>query len=478
MASAVLTLVSIYLAENNGVRHIASSLRRHGHRVYEIYFKDYLHHRFITPTDREVAGLLRVLRETGTTLVGLSLRAGAYLPVARALTQRIREELNIPILWGGMHVTMAPEECIADADLICRGEGEAPMVDLMGRLAADLPITDLPNFWIRTPQGITRNPIRPQENNLDDLPFRDFHSHEFKYVISGRHVTHGDPLVMEPVYQIMASRGCYFDCHYCDINALRTIHGEGGFSYRVRSVDNLLRELIYAKQEFPGLKRIRFDDELFVSDREWVRDFSTRYRREVNLPFEVLIDPRVVNREGLGLLKDAGLDTVLMGIQNTERINREIYNRPISNQRILETARLISSLGLKACYQLMVDDPVSTTADKEELFRMLLQLPLPYDLYLFSLCLWPGTALIQTLKDRGLITDQEVEGHNHKVLHQFRVDLNWPRPPEDKYWISLIMLLSSHLVPRGILSRLANNLWLRRHPGPLVIWPRGPISAN
>src|SRR5688572_25794928 len=63
----VFGIVSLYVVENNGVRFIASMLRQHGFEVVEVYLKDYYHHKFIWPTEREYDHVVDILRRRGVT---------------------------------------------------------------------------------------------------------------------------------------------------------------------------------------------------------------------------------------------------------------------------------------------------------------------------------------------------------------------------------------------------------------------------
>ena len=111
-----IAVISLYALENNGVRHIASNLREAGFEVTEIYFKDWVNNNFPWPSEIEVRNLLNLLRERQIEFVGMSVRASAFHRMAKYLTDRIRHELNLPILWGGMHPTFMPELCIEVAD--------------------------------------------------------------------------------------------------------------------------------------------------------------------------------------------------------------------------------------------------------------------------------------------------------------------------------------------------------------------------
>jgi hypothetical protein len=111
---------------------------------------------------------------------------------------------------------------------------------------------------------------------------------------------------------------------------------------------------------------------------------------------------------------------------------------------------------------------VSTSADKARLFDLLLELPRPYELVLFSLAIYPGSALAEELLRRGLITAEDIEGRATKVFDQFRVDLSFPRTAEDRFWTGLTVLVSKDFVPRRLLRRMSRSPRLARHPDAVV----------
>lgn len=463
-----LALVSLYVIENNGSRLIAALLRNHGFPVTEIYFKNLINNRIVYPTKRELENLVNLLRKINPDIIGISVRASAYYEIAGKITSLLKRELNLPIIWGGMHTTVCPEESLKYADIVSIGEAELAMLDLMRRYSQKEDITTTSNFWFKTKGGIKKNEIRPLLEDLDKLPFRDYVS-EYKYLIEGHRIKQGEPIKHYREFFISASRGCPFSpCSFCSNSQLEKVLKEKGRYYRIRSVDNVIEELRRAKKTFKRLKRIRFDDEVFNFAKSWMREFARQYAQFIRLPFEILLDPRAVDEEKLRLLKEAGLKTVNLGIQNTEKINKSLYNRNTTNQQVLQAARTIHNLKLKVHYHLLFDDPISNTRDKNDLFQLLLRIPRPYDLYLFSLIYFPQCALTERLLKENLITENEVEINDKKVLRQWRVALSYPRPPEDRFWLSLIVLLSKNFVPLSFIRWLSRRRFLMSHPLGLV----------
>lgn len=473
----VVALVSLYVIENSGIRLLASILRQQGIRVKEIYFKDWVNNRIRPPKEREVRLLMGELRRVGADLVGVSVRASAFHRLAASLSEQIRQELGATILWGGMHATSCPEDAAKVADLVCIGEAEHTVAELLRRLQAGRDIQDQPGLWVHTREGLARNPNAPLVADLDRLPEPDYHSPD-KVFIEGCRISRGDPYIGEPIYLLMASRGCPFpSCTFCSNSVIDKLY-PGQQYYRLRSLDHVLAEVAYAKKHFPNLKRIRFDDEEFPVNKDWFDAFCRRWPAEAGMPFEIHMDPRVVTPERLFKLKAAGLDTIFTGIQSTAKINRDLYCRNVSDARVLKAAQAIHASGVRAGYQVIIDDPVSTFEDKRKLFELLLQLPRPYEMILFSLTIYPGSAIAEELLLRGLIRPEDMEGPNTKVFRQFRVDLSYDRPDEDRFWTSLIVLVSKEFVPKALLRQLAGSRYLQQKPTPLEMLAFGANTVK
>ena len=151
-------------------------------------------------------------------------------------------------------------------------------------------------------------------------------------------------------------------------------------------------------------------------------------------------------------------------IQANERVSDELYQRKNSSQAILDAVQLFHRLGIDTRVQVMVDDPMSTEGDHRALFELLNAFPRPYRLYLFSMTVMPGTELERKLVSEGVITPEEVEGEATKTFSQYRVSLDWERPPDEDFWVSMFVLVNKPWLPPALLDQLSRSDWLRRHP--------------
>lgn len=463
-----IAVISLYALENNGVRHVASSLREDGFAVTEIYFKDWVNNRFPWPTELEVQNLLDLLVERKIDVIGLSVRASAFHRMAKFLTERMRESLGIPIIWGGMHPTFLPELCIPIADAISIGEVDHAVVDFFKAMDAGESTHNCKSFWVRDGDTLHKNELA-RLVDLDDIPFRDFHTQQDKFHVEGKKVTCGDPFITNPEYTLMASRGCpYWTCTFCSNTLTKPLYQGLGKNFRIRSVENLIQEMEYATKLCKDIKVVRFDDEVFPIRKAWIEEFAEKWPTRVNLPFEVLLDPRMVALDSLALLKKAGLRAVCMGIQATERVNKEYYHRNTTNQQILDAQHIFREVGVVSNLQIIWDDPFSTEEDKDMLFRMIMDLERPFELYLFGLTIYPNTHLAQRLLREGLITESDVEGVNTHAFEQFRVDLSYPRPTADRRWLALFVLANKSFLPKPLIWKLYRSERFKIDPTPLV----------
>ena len=114
-----------------GLRTISACLKQAGHDV-ELYFmmKEY-HKKYPEKSMDNLAELTK-----GSDLIGISLMSN-FFDNAIQITQKLRNNHDCPIVWGGIHPTIRPEESLDHADMICIGESEETFIELADKMARD-----------------------------------------------------------------------------------------------------------------------------------------------------------------------------------------------------------------------------------------------------------------------------------------------------------------------------------------------------
>jgi radical SAM superfamily enzyme YgiQ (UPF0313 family) len=275
------------------------------------------------------------LRDGGYGLVGFSVPTvdlAHYLGLAARIKAR---HPRLPTVMGGPHPTFAPEVIRQPGvDIICRGEGEQALLELVQALEQGQSPRRIQNLWVQEGQRIHKNPLRPPVQQLDRLPWPD------------RSCFPGGETATKGKMHVMVSRGCPCSCSYCSNPALRR-QLPGGPAVRRRSVGDVLAEICAAAaRSRPRL--VMFEDDLFASSAAWTREFCQRYPAEVGIPFFCYLRPGQVTAELVRGLRAAGCVTISMGIETADpELRRGLLRRPVSTRQILRAARLVKGAGMR-----------------------------------------------------------------------------------------------------------------------------------
>jgi len=273
-------------------------------------------------------------------LIGFSVAADNF-NWAKNLALRLKTVSSAPIVFGGIHPTLAPEEVIKHdfVDYLCVGEGEAAVVDLADSLERGADTSAIPNIWARAGNRVFRNAPRKLIMDLDSIPFPDKGLYERLYEKFMRG------------YKIIASRGCPYSCSYCAAHQISGLYSAHGVFYRKRSPENVVGELKDAKERF-NVRMVRFFDEVFTADKVWLRQFAELYKKHVALPYFCFVHPNNADEETVSLLETSGCATAFMGFGTfSEEVRADILRRRYTNEKV----RRLINIFVKSRIYLIVD---------------------------------------------------------------------------------------------------------------------------
>ena len=335
-----------------------------------------------------------------------------FFEIARDISDELREKLpSLTIVWGGIHPTIQPEECLEHCDVLCVGEGEEATLELVRRLERGESYNDIANLWVRDNVfgQIHRNGVRRLVEDLDTRPFPYF-DWESDLVAHGGTV---EPLTkanfnrfrpkMGTVYEIMATRGCPFSCSFCCNSTFNAMYRGKGKLLRYRSAEHVIAELEYVMREFPDVRAINFEDDALGSASEkYLERLCTLYKERIGLPFHIRIIPTYTIKERkIAMLADAGLVGAVMGLQGSDEMNEVVYKRPTTQKTFIDVANMLHRYKVIGRYDVIINNPYSQEKDEVEAIETFLQIPKPYHLYTYSLGFFPHTDLTKRAMEDG-----------------------------------------------------------------------------
>ena len=358
------------LFEYFGPMYLSAVLKKNGHET-----------EIVIPKDKDYIKELK-----GAGLVALScMSSGHQWYLDRA--KEIKEQLGIPILFGGPHPTYFPEIIKeSQVDYVCVGEGEYAILDLVNALEQGKDTEHIPNIWTKNNKNDVRPPL-----DLDTLPFPDrelFYKYKF--------------LRNMPTKKFITGRGCPFQCTFCYNHKVQELYSGKGRFVRRTSPQRAIEEIKLVKEKYP-LKTVRFSDDTFAMDKKWFNDFMTIYKKEIHLPFTFLLRADELDEDSIRLAKEANCHSVYFGIESgSERIRNEVLKKNIMNKDIYRTAKLLKKYKIKFGTYNMVGNPTETLEEAFSTIQM--NIDIKADVPFCSIIQpYPRTKLYDICIEKGLI---------------------------------------------------------------------------
>ena len=325
----ILFITKEFIVEPLGIMYLSSILKQKGHQVSLIKYKKGDN---ISLYDININDAVCFSSTTG--------QHKEYLDIAR----QIKEYKLLPkIIMGGAHPTYFPEVANEDCiDFIIKGEGEINLLKLL---------EDIQN---NKTNGKVRD-IEPLIQDLDIIPFPD---RDLIYQFPKNR--------LNPIKNVMSSRGCPFSCNFCYAQMYKELY-KGQKICRYRSISNVIKECIELKEKYPETKYIFFADDEFAFSNDRLKEFVKQYKRYVNIPFHCQLRIDLLDRYKAKLLKYAGCTSITFAIECGDEARRKnLLNKKIINQQILDGSKLLRKCGIKYRTENMIGLPEETVSDAIE----------------------------------------------------------------------------------------------------------------
>ena len=369
--------------EHLGLGYLASVAMARGHSVtlVPVDFGDYIRGHIMAGTksiEKAVAQVMRIQPDVAAFSLN-SFTAFDYCRVASELRKK-----GIKTLAGGPHATAEPVLSIQTNafDGLIRNEAEEVFVEAVEFIANGSGSTP---EWLYTEDHLNGGLSRFSE--IDRLPFP------------------AKPLFYEKApfeakdYKIITSRGCPFHCSFC---AHVPIPGKPAI--RRRSIENVIKELLWAKKQYQP-STIYFLDDIFTLDPEWLRTFLGEYKEKITIPFHAISHPQFLNDEIAVMLRAAHCFKIRLGVQSLTPQLKTLLGRHEENSQAAHAIAAARRCEIDVEVDHMVNVPEETTEDARKGILFYNQ-NRPDAIKVYWLTPLPGTPWFERAKKNGYLSEK------------------------------------------------------------------------
>lgn len=281
------------------------------------------------------------LSKLNIDVLGVSFRTASYRSAKKFIGEAKDIKKGIFIVAGGHHATAFPEETLIDlqCDAVIRGEGEYAFKELAERLMKNLSLEGLEGITYKNGDSeVINNKPRPPIEDINKLPW------------PARDLLNPDDY---SVMTILTSRGCPFNCIYCD-------KGISTRKVKFRSADDIFEEMKYIAVKL-NKKRLYIVDDHFFLNRKTLEPVLNRMIDE-RIGVRWVCQARVDGISGdiLRKAKDAGCEQIIFGIETGDETELKYIRKDTTLAEAESIVRLTKKAGITARVNFMIGFPVST----------------------------------------------------------------------------------------------------------------------
>jgi len=316
----------------------------------------------------------KYIKNIAPKIVGVTAYTFNFSVAEKIINEIKGVDSSIITVMGGVHASALPNEILRNnpaLDFIVVGEGEFTFLELCRKILDGETVENIRGLAHRIEDQVVINPPRELVMDLDDLPIPDRGLLPFwKY----------------PVASVQTSRGCPYNCIFCNINRFY------GKKIRLRDPKKVVDECAFIVEKYKREKIFFFGD-AFTFRFDWVVEFCDEILRR-GLKFIWGCETRVdnVSLPLLRRMRRAGCADIQYGIDYGDEVILGKLGKDISIESIINAVDWAKEAGLSVGAFFIFNVPGENRETIEKTFQLIKRIqPVPIEINLLTP--YPGTAI-------------------------------------------------------------------------------------
>jgi radical SAM superfamily enzyme YgiQ (UPF0313 family) len=245
---------------------------------------------------------------------------------------------RIPLIVGGVHPTLCPEEFVEYA-IVCKGDGET----VFGQFLNGVKVGSFgPEGFMN---GVMEGPVPIEDIEPPDWNVVSSHKYEI-------HLPTG-----EKAFPIQGSRGCVYNCVFCSSKLLFA----GGVQYK--TMEQINNEIQQGIATF-GVKAIIFRDENITLNLDRFLDYC-EYLKERNIIWWAQTRANLINKDLAKVAKESGCVGISIGVETGDPYVMKKIQKGVTLKLVEEAFRVLKEANLKTAANFMIGHPWDTPGSVE-----------------------------------------------------------------------------------------------------------------
>ena len=378
-----------------------------------------------------------------TLLVGVTAYTGPMIRTALEMSRFVKATSDVPVLWGGIHASLMPEQTIANenVDMVIRGEGEFALLKLARAIRNGSSLDGIDGLCFKEKGSVELSPPATFVD-LEAVPEPAYHIVDMQRYMA---LYKGDRS-----FYFQSSRGCPLACTYC----FNGVYNER--RWRAMSAEETLKRISSIKERFhPG--DIYFIDDNFFIDMDRGRGIMEGMAA-IGIPWQVQgVDITSIGRMSDGFLGDlerCGCRRITIGVESGSERIRRLMGKEGSTADVITAIRRLRAYDIVVYCSFMAGLPGETVEEIREtvdlMFRLFKESPNVRTSPVYVYTPFPGTEMYRLAVKEGFSPSEYLEGwseigrwdkstFSHQGLSGKRRGGLGPRALEDLYHTSLFL---------------------------------------